>query len=346
MVIVRTRWARDPGPEARPGFMLVEVLVVVSIIGLLVTLLLPAVQSARESARRSLCANNLKQIGLALQNYQGAYQSFPSNWGKPRVDPNLGHPYYISARPYSALTRILPHLDQAALFNSINFSVETHPFERGLALERPTNSTAYSTGLSVFLCPSDGSSSPHGCNYRGNFGVGPHIATNQQTYDSGNGFFTFPAILGPESFPDGMSHTVAYSERLMGTGGGSGIDPTRDFGDISVLLGCTERDADYALSCARLASTRAWPTDRSAGFAWFHGDYECTSYNHAQQPNGRIPDAITVSIAPLGIASARSHHPGGVNCAMADGSVRFVTATIRRPVWRALGTRNGDELVE
>jgi len=348
MVVARMRQIRGHGVRPRPGVTLIEMLVVISIIGLLLALLLPAVQSARESARRAQCVNNLKQIGLALQNYQSVHRSFPYNWGSPRVDPDRGRPFYVGARPYSALTRMLPYLEQPSVYASINFEVETYPAQGGSGSIPPQNQTAYSTNLSVYLCPSDGASTPtsHGCNYRGSFGVGPHIATNQQSYDSGNGFYTFPETLGPQSFPDGLSHTVAYSERLRGTGDGRGIDPSRDFGDIQVAIYCTERDADNALNCARLASTKGWPADRLAGFTWFYGDYECTAYNHAQEPNGRIPDAVTTNFSHLGVATARSGHPGGVNCLMADGSARFVSETIQRPVWRALGTRNGDELVE
>ena len=195
--------------------------------------------------------------------------------------------------------------------------------------------------------PSDPASSPspQGCNYRGNYGIGPGIATNQQTYDSGNGFYSFPGVLGPYSFPDGLSHTVAYSERLRGTGNGGGLVTARDFGEIQVTIYCISRDADYALQCCQLASTKGFPGYRMAGFTWFYGDFECTAYNHAQEPNGRTPDAITAGPWE-GIATARSFHPGGVNSLMADGSVRFVKESIVRKVWRGLGTRNGGELIE
>jgi prepilin-type N-terminal cleavage/methylation domain-containing protein/prepilin-type processing-associated H-X9-DG protein len=335
-------------PRERPGFTLIEVLVVCSVIGLLTALLLPAVQSSRESARRAQCINNLKQIGLALHNYQESNKSFPLNWRNPRVDPVRGHPWYIGGRPYSALTRLLPYLEQRALYASINFEVETFPSDDRSTFPFPQNTTAYETRLAVFLCPSDGSSTPtrHGCNYRGNYGIGPSISPVWEHRDSGNGFYTFPGVLGPQSFPDGLSHTAAYSERLRGTGAaGSGVAPARDFGNLLVMPGCDTGDADHALSCCRLASTRNFPFNRTAGFTWFYGDYGCTAYNHAQEPNGRIPDAIS---DPQGgaIVTARSLHPGGVNTLMGDGSVRFIRESIERKVWRGLGTRNGDELVE
>jgi prepilin-type N-terminal cleavage/methylation domain-containing protein/prepilin-type processing-associated H-X9-DG protein len=335
---------RRPG-IARSGFTVVELLVVVSIIGLLVSLVLPAVQAAREAARRAQCANNLKQIGLALHGYEASNGSFPLNWGRARVDPVRRRPWFISNRPFSALTRLLSYLDQPALFAAINFNVETFPDDPRSPFPYPQNLTAYSTSLSVFLCPSDGVTTPHGCNYRGNYGIGPHVVTSHQTYDSGVGFYSFPGVLRPSSFPDGLSHTVSYSERLRGTAGDGTLAAGRDFGNIVVMPFCIDRDADYALQCCRLASTNGFPTYRSAGFTWFIGDYECAAYNHAQEPNGRIPDALLMG-PWLGIATARSMHPGGVNSLMADGSVRFFKNSIARIVWRGLGTRNGGELVE
>jgi prepilin-type processing-associated H-X9-DG protein len=332
---------------SRPGFTLIELLVIVSMIGLLISLTLPAVQSSREAARRAICADNLRQIGLALHNYEAGNRSFPLNWGNPRVDPSRGNPWHIISRPYSALTRLLPYLGQQPLYASINFSVETYPSYDGSDFLSPPNLTAYSTRLAIYLCPSDGASTPtpFGSNYRGNYGIGPSVGPSQETYDSGNGFYSFPGVLGSQSFPDGLSHTVAYSERLRGTGRGGGLAPARDFGDIMVTSNCIYRDGDYALACCQLAATRGFPTYREGGFTWFYGDFECTAYNHAQEPNGRIPDAITSS-GWVGIATARSSHPGGVNSLMADGSVRFISDSIGRKVWRGLGTRNGDELVE
>lgn len=339
----------------RSGFTLIELLVVVSIIGLLIALILPAVQSSRESARRAQCANNLKQIGLALHSYVGSNQTFPLNW-HDGLRSRFGIPSNSYGRPFSALTRILPYLDSQPLYASINFAVQNYPDYNWALVHRPencdasfpfpANQTAYQTTLQGFLCPTDGMASPtaYGCNYRGNYGIGPSAATTRETYDSGNGFFTFWSILGPSSFPDGLSHTVAYSERLRGTGNGNGVWPNRDFSDISVFSDCSIREADFALSCARLASTKNFPAYRTGGFTWFIGDFECTAYCHAQEPNGRIPDAFTPNVG--GVVTARSLHPAGVNALMADGAVRFVRNSITRSVWRGLGSRNGNELVE
>ena len=212
----KIRWGRHRNRShfGRSAFTLIESIVVISIIGLLIALLLPAVQSARETARSAQCANNLKQIGLALHNYEASYRSFPLNWRNPRVDPTRGYPWYIAGCPYSALTRLLPYLDQQSLFASINFSVETFPNNDASGFPYPQNQTAFATNLAIYLCPSDaaGTPTPYGCSYRGNYGVGPSVSTTQETYDSGNGFYTFPGVLGAQFFPDGLSHTVAYSD--------------------------------------------------------------------------------------------------------------------------------------
>lgn len=328
------------------GFTLIELLIIVSIVGLLVMLLLPAVQSAREASRRAQCQNNLKQIGLALQNYATSHRSFPLNW-----DSNLATPDPRAggiARPFGAYTRLLPYLDQSTLYAAMNFSEQLYPNDLNDQISSfPMNITVASTRLSMLLCPSDTIPSTFqvGCNYRANYGIGPAPATTRETYDSGNGFYTFFAILEPASFTDGLSHTVAYSERLIGSAGETGNSTSRDTANMSNVSGvCSVSSADFALDCSRIAATKKFPVSVYTGANWFFGDFEFSSYCHAQEPNGRIPDALTDQHG--GIVTARSNHLGGVNCLMGDGAVRFVSGRINRITWRALGTRNGDELVE
>lgn len=331
--------------RSQRGFTLIELLVVISIIGILISLVLPAVQAAREAARRIQCQNNLKQIGLALANYATSNGSFPYNQTQLRPIPGTSPPLHVASQPYSALTRLLPYLEQTALYASINFDLETYPrFEEPLLPAR-ADRTAYATRVAMFLCPSDGLPGEPGCNYRGNFGIGPNAATNRENYDSGVGFYNAFTITGPQSFPDGLSHTVAYSERLRGTGGGGRIVPERDFGEYPTSNYCIDRDGDYALECLRAAIMNGFPIYRDAGTTWFFGSYGYGAYNHAQEPNGIIPDAVS-DTRWFGVVTARSNHPGGVNALMADGSVRFVKETVARQVWRGLGTRNGGELVE
>jgi len=217
----------------------------------------------------------------------------------------------------------------------------------------PSNLTVFDTSLSFYLCPSDGVewSYAHVNNYRGNTGVGPGPNTTAETPDSGNGFFNLPVTLGASSFTDGLAHTVAYSERLRGSSGindrGPGV-AERDFGNLGIAINPSpfERDADYALAWCSIAARVAFPFSKRAGYTWLISRRESTTYCHAQEPNGPIPDAIPGVPVAWGIATARSWHHGGVNALMADGSVRFVTDRISRRVWRALGTGNGGELVE
>ncbi|WP_445013654.1 DUF1559 domain-containing protein [Paludisphaera borealis] len=334
---------------------MIEVLVVVSIIGLLIALLLPAVQAAREAARRAQCVNNLKQIGLALYNYQSAHGSFPLNWGSGRIDPERAYPWAIGGRPFSALARMLPYIEQQPLYAAINFDVEAFPDKEPHHFPSPQNLTAFSTPVAGYLCPSDAGPvpTPYGTSYRGNYGLGPVPFTTAESFDSGVGFYSFPGVLGPRDFTDGLSHTAAYGERLRGTGEGGGPSPARDFGNLLIMDFCDIRSADYALKCSQLASAQPkFPLSRLAGIYWYIGDFQCGAYNHAQEPNGRIPDAVTPDVASLaggvvsGIVTARSLHPGGVNSLMGDGSVRFTKDSIARQVWRGLGTRNGGDLVE
>lgn len=331
--------------KRRRGFTLIEMLVVVSIFALLVGLLLPAVQSAREAARRMHCANNLKQIGIALGSYHAADNCFPFDWADYSYYPNQGLPPLKNGiQYYSSLVRLLPYVDQAPLFASVNFTLEYFnepPIN-------PGNLTCYSTSLRILICPTDADAwrMRHGNSYRVNNGVGPSSGTTVETWDSGNGFSSYPDLVRAASFRDGLSHTAAFSERLCGSGGRA--LPERDFGDLSKLgIDCVNRPADYALGCCRVASRVAFPAFSNAGETWVLTGRLHTNYCHAQAPNGPIPDAIDPDYpSGWGITTARSWHRGGVNVLMADGATRFVLDSIRPAVWRGMGTRSGGELVE
>jgi prepilin-type N-terminal cleavage/methylation domain-containing protein/prepilin-type processing-associated H-X9-DG protein len=325
------------------GFTLIELMVVCAILSLLVALLLPAVQSAREAARRAQCASNLRQIGIGLQNYEQVMGCFPPNV------LNFGHlPWSF----FSVHSRILPYLEQRPLYDAINFSVGTYPEVWGLPESswpgsRQANSyndTARLTQVSVFLCPSDGGAfAEAGTNYRGNTGVGLNYATTAEEPDSGNGMLAELGLMTPARVPDGLSHTALFSERLRGSGG-SGVDPARDTFGLRTLV----FTADELLLASRAVARPDNPMILTEqGRFWFWTGRERTLYNHAQAPNGSIPDGMYAQILTArGMSSARSNHPGGVNVLMGDGSVRFVSETISQAVWRGLGTRNGGELVD
>ncbi|MGC8644566.1 MAG: DUF1559 domain-containing protein [Isosphaeraceae bacterium] len=331
-------------PTSR-GFTLIEVLVSVSILSLLMALLLPAVQSAREAARRARCASNLRQIGLALHSYHSAFNCFPEEVNDYRSSPVWVLPKSGPARPFAALSRLLPDLEQQPLFSSINFDIQF--LRPGGPAPNPENTTAFGVTLDVLLCPSDGDTAirTHGNNYRGNFGVGPFFARSAESPDSSNGFFTYPQCLSAASFPDGLAHTAAYSERLRGSGGPPGA-PERDYSDLSFEPSALIKTADWALMWCRVASVSHFPGNTRSGYTWLVAGRDTTIYCHAQEPNGIIPDGLNGPTQIWGIATARSWHHGGVNVLMGDGSTRFVLDSIQRGIWRALGTRNGGELVE
>lgn len=334
-------------PSLRSGFTLIELLSVIGIISLLIGLLLPAVQSAREAARRLHCQNNLHQIGLALHAYHSVNNCFPLPGipGKKNYDEYGGF--------YSFHTRILPYLDSSALFNSINFSSGVWipdtlvggmlPWQAAITA---INQTAISTSVDSFLCPSDGGPFENaGNSYRGCQGVGPGYGTTAEHPDSGNGLFPLYRLpVDSSRVPDGLTHTVACSERLRGSGLSNALDPTRDLFSTSAY----PLTADATLiACRAVAKSGVSRGFVRSGNSWFFSGMERTLYTHAQPPNGRIPDCIiAVSYEGHGMATARSAHYGGVNVLMGDGSNRFVNETINGEVWRGFGTRNGRELVD
>jgi len=329
--------------RTRSGFTIIELLVVIAILGILAGLLLPAVQAAREAARRAHCANNLKQIGIAFHNYHQDYGTFPIDVAHHRLgttpDPHGPDPYY------SSLSRLLPYLEHRALFDSINYELEERATPDGRSYH--ANDTALETRVELFLCPSDGLSAPRGSNYRGNAGVGPSWFATIETPDSGNGFLVVAGYTRAASFPDGLAHTAAYSERLCGSGDDQRGVPERDASSLMGFPDAVERDADWALKWCRVASRTQFPGHTQLGWSWMLAERPHTAYCHAQEPNGPIPDGLSLNhLPPTGIVTARSWHYGGVNVVMADGSVRFVNEQVERHVWRALGTRNGGELVE
>jgi prepilin-type N-terminal cleavage/methylation domain-containing protein/prepilin-type processing-associated H-X9-DG protein len=331
----------------RSGFTLIELLVVLSIISILAGLLLPAVQSAREAARRLRCSANLHQFGIALNSYHEAWNGFPICITNTR--DKAGRWYYGE---YAVHTRLLPYLDRRPLYDSINFTIGTAPlnqfggplFPNELAVI-PANATVFNTKIQIFLCPSDFSIfESTGTNYRANIGVGPGIMTLVENPDSGNGFFQVLGFTRAADVPDGLSHTSAFSERLLGSGSLVDLVPERDFWPAPGEMWTADNSLIACRSVAREGNTSGYAY---AGRWWFWAGSERTFYNHAQVPNGRIPDCIMHGfISSHGLATARSLHPGGVNVLMGDGSTRFVTEGVAREAWRGLGTRNGSEFVE
>jgi prepilin-type N-terminal cleavage/methylation domain-containing protein len=326
----------------RNGFTLVELLVVIGIICLLILLTLPAVQSAREAARRGSCQNHLRQIGLSISSYQSVNGCIPVNVTKVSIsEPDEYFRGYHGF--YSIHCRLLPYLEQVPLYNAINFVTGTTAWARYGT--NSSNATFIATRCAVFVCPSDTTQvGPAANNYRGNIGVGPGPFVMAEMPDSDNGFFSQFYTISPANILDGMSHTVAFSERVTGSAVSSGLIPQRDFWNSDVIGAFT---ADAMLKACRASATRDNENGvTDAGRTWFWTDRFYTLYTHTQTPNGGVPDCYQMTRPTFGMATARSWHSSGVHVLMGDGAVRFVPSTVDQAVWRGLATRNGGELVD
>ncbi|MGC8639622.1 MAG: DUF1559 domain-containing protein, partial [Isosphaeraceae bacterium] len=327
------------------GFTLVELLVAIGIIGLLIGLLLPAVQSSRESARRAQCVANLRQLGLALNNYNAEFHCFSF------INSMLDMPTKRYGC-FSALTYLLPFVDQGPTFSAINFCQPTadQVFSgtfQGTKQPAPANLTAAGQAISVFLCPSDPvrtSVGPAGSNYRGNMGtlvapVPPAIVPTE----SKNGAFMTNFALSGAAFTDGLSTTVAFSEKPRGMPGGPFQPFTGYWMNQSALYTTI---GELMAACSQTSVPVNFQND--TGNVWFLPYYRFTYYNHNAGPNKAVPDCVGGWNSPdpaLGNGSfaARSFHPGGVNVVFADGHARFVPQSVNVSVWRAIGTRSGGE---
>ena len=332
----------------RRGFTLIELLVVIAIIAVLIGLLLPAVQAAREAARRAQCVNNLKQIGLACHNYESTYQSLP-----PGMKGSIWGTWQMF---------VLPYVEQGNLYNAWNStgnnSAEMVGFASGpFTYSGVANITVTASRISAYTCPSDIPNAPlsrtiNGVqywvtshNYAVNFGnlhrfqessfqgiafggapfgdIGsPHTSIPSYYYLDGSA--TRFKVVNFASISDGLSNTLLTGEVIQGQGKSPGKFDLR-------------------------------------GFGWWYGG---AAFETFLSPNSTLPDQMEDAsycntpdrLNPPCIAvpggdlfqitnAARSRHPGGVNAGMCDGSVRFSKNTTNLFIWRALGTTQGGEVL-
>lgn len=355
----------------RPGFTLIELLVVIAIIGVLIALLLPAVQAAREAARRAQCTNNLKQLGLATHTYISSNNKLPMGDQYPSgtnatalgVTGNGGDTY-----SYSWTLPLLPSMEQQPLFNAWNFVCGFRdPGGAGPTI----NTTVMYTQVGFLLCPSESASTrpqpPYGTlNYVGNVGGPGAIRTFSGTIISPYWGNTTQApttnCIGLEAITDGTANTALFSERLFGMTGnpnvplGSGNDSKRAIyqsGTAGTINGNDVAGAMNVLeACRNLPAGTPSLSSYRSGQIWTIAHPWSTAFNryfHFGTPNSTSCDTTPTTASGFGggqgLVNPTSNHSGGVNICLADGSVRFVKDTVNLQTWWALGTRAGGEVI-
>ena len=297
----------------RRGFTLIELLVVIAIIAILIALLLPAVQQAREAARRTQCKNNLKQIGLALHNYHDAHRCLPFGQGGTQVK-------------FSALSQLLPYLDQAPVYNQINFSLDVND---------PANDDARTLEIAMFRCPSDFDNTQPTAGGAVNYVHNKGTDILWQT-PTANGVLYRNSRVRLTDIKDGSSNTAAYSERMLTDGSNGIVSPIAD-----VFLATTNPNTpDEAVSLCEAVDINNLANQFPIfmGAPWIDGKH---GYQHVNVPNSRSCGFFPTKAS----MPPSSRHEGGVHLLLGDGAVRFVSENIDRNTWRALGTRQGGEVV-
>jgi prepilin-type N-terminal cleavage/methylation domain-containing protein/prepilin-type processing-associated H-X9-DG protein len=342
----------------RHGFTLIELLVVIAIIAVLIALLLPAVQAAREAARRAQCVNNLKQIALSCFNYESANGSFPIGNFANNVVPNAAGAACSEGMMWSAMTFMLGSMEGNTTYNAYNLF---WPADNGKAASSGPNVTAATTKIASFICPSDTLSTP--CNpnlytipfaqssYGQSRGTWENILFNwfnasgacqmfasQCCWGGGTGMFMPESVVKISDVTDGTSNTTFFGEMSRFR-----QEPANLFQFSNLVAGFTDntfytggfRDVGGAFNVAAPNS----PPDTTG-----------VNTNACLGPAALPPDWLSQAgpggpCNVLGQFAFRSNHPGGVNFAFADGSVKFIKNSVSLPTYRAIGTRALGEVV-
>jgi prepilin-type N-terminal cleavage/methylation domain-containing protein/prepilin-type processing-associated H-X9-DG protein len=340
----------------RRGFTLIELLVVISIIAVLIALLLPAVQSAREAGRRAQCVNNLKQLGLAVMNYESTNRALPPN-AMCNARNQTGNRCEFTFPALGMKAKLLPYLEQVAAYNAINMIANDYNY--------PANFTVRVLQIEAFLCPSDPNIPTSNATLAGvshQKGTANYV-NNLGTYLGNNGGrFDGPAYtLGDSSkggtiviaqVKDGTSNTAIFSEFIKGKGLA-----------VTGLAGQVVTHATYQDTVDQWTGAPPYPLlqlsknceasktifNDTRGVDWMSQNCgEGNSYSHIQTPNLQacVFSDDTSTHTDHCIIGPSSFHPGGVNLTLLDGSVKFIKNSINRDTWWALATHRGGEAID
>jgi prepilin-type N-terminal cleavage/methylation domain-containing protein/prepilin-type processing-associated H-X9-DG protein len=353
----------------RVGFTLIELLVVIAIIAVLVALLLPAVQQAREAARRSQCKNSLKQLGLALHNYHEIAGMFPFECG--------GTGWWVAGSGnwgrLSGTILLLPYLDQAPLYNKIATAQPGGALNGMYPAMGPEpwdwNYPAWQVQLPVLRCPSDKytgpSNSPFGkTNYA--FCLGDNFQGDNGGIEwwtpEPRGMFYYHSKTGVQDCIDGTSNTIAMAEHALAQ------DSTSIFGNAAMSIGSLQIPQNCKNTATRKTYNAGISTQDGIGWPWSDGGIQHSGFNTILPPNS--PSCVSSGWdSDAAIISATSRHAGGVHVVMCDGAVRFISESINAGnpsaqdpafgrgaggvpgqspygVWGALGSKNGNEAAQ
>ena len=343
--------------RTRRGFTLIELLVVIAIIAVLIALLLPAVQAAREAARRAQCTNNLKQIGLAMHNYNSTYGSLPP--GKKSCCWGTWQMFFM------------PYLEQGAIFNAFNFGGGYDQYgnaipevNRYFRYEGVANTTATVNRFNTLTCPSSPTETPWASESLKLTGVGPLLTSHNYAANYGN------TVIQQSNLFTGTPQQVTFLgapfyDIYRDTVTDPNTGATSIVGGQAVTLAQIQDGTSNTLLVAEvIQGVGKWQSPSVLGdlrgFTWW-GD--AGGFETYLAPNSPLPDLIYNGgwcqypmnnnppcsgpnpSYPSGMYGSRSRHPGGVNVAMIDGSARFVKNTININVWRALSTTQGGEII-